>query len=100
MFVIFGRFGHVQAAAFVLSSAVVAMFKRLHFLLLSAILAMFRQQHLYYFWPFWPCSGACDFSILSLFGHFQVAAFLLSPAVVATFRRPQIYYILGRFGHV
>ena len=69
IFVIFGRFGHVQAAAFLLFSAVLAMFRRLHF---------------YYCWPFWPCSGGCVFISSGHFSHVEAAAFLLLSAVLAT----------------
>ena len=46
IFILSGRFGHAQAAAF---------------LLYLADLAMFRRLHLYFFWPFLPCSDGSHF---------------------------------------
>ena len=60
LIIIFGSFGHVQAAAF----------------FFPAMLAMFRWLHFYYFRPFWPCSGGCIFIIFGRFGHAQAAAVL------------------------
>ena len=99
MFVIFGRFGHVQTAAFLLFSAILAIFRRVHFLLLSAILAMFRQLQFYHFWPFWPCSDGCICIIFGHFGHVQAAAFVLFLPILAMLTRLYLDIFLGRFGH-
>ena len=47
-------FGHLQAAAFFLFSAILVIFRRLHF---------------YHFQPFWPFAGGCIFIIFSRLGE-------------------------------
>ena len=60
IFIIFGRFGDVEASIF---------------LCFSAFLAKFRRLQLCHFPPFWPCLGGFVSIIIGLFGHDEKTAF-------------------------
>ena len=84
--VLFGRFGHSAAAAFLL-------------------LSIFRCVHFDHFLPVWPFSGGCilrftaGLAIFGRFSHSQAAAFLLFSAVQDILRRLLSFCAgLARFG--
>ena len=92
IFIIFGRSGHIQAAA-------VSFF--------SAVLADIVPLYFYHFLPFWPCSGGSICITSGRFGHLQAAAFFFFRlfwrcsvgcvffflAVLAMFRRLHYFFL-------